>query len=130
METSYGIGVTNRYAVFLGEENEDPLELISKSTDKKSSSTTTKKVAVEQQQLKNDVSNKKDNVVNKAKQNQVTQVKPTSGSGIGKGITEKSSKITPKKDSKNPDQKTHAHGQSISNAKPQGNMMGTCFMLI
>lgn len=30
MESAYGIGVKNRYAVFLGEEEEDPLEILSK----------------------------------------------------------------------------------------------------
>ena len=34
METSYGIGVKNRYAIFLGDEQEDPLELVSKTVDK------------------------------------------------------------------------------------------------
>jgi hypothetical protein len=31
MESSYGIGVKNRYAVFIGDEEEDPLEIVSKS---------------------------------------------------------------------------------------------------
>ena len=33
MESSYGIGVKNRYAIFIGDEQEDPLEIVSKTGD-------------------------------------------------------------------------------------------------
>ena len=31
MESSYGIGVKNRYAIFIGDEQEDPLEIVEKT---------------------------------------------------------------------------------------------------
>ena len=46
METSYGIGVKNRYAIFLGDEQEDPLELVSKTVDKAKTEKTTDKKSV------------------------------------------------------------------------------------
>jgi len=40
METAYGIGVKNRYAVFIGEEEEDPLEILTKKEEEKSRTNT------------------------------------------------------------------------------------------
>lgn len=37
METAYGIGIRNRYAIFQGEEDEDPLEVLSKKEEEKKS---------------------------------------------------------------------------------------------
>ena len=49
MEVSYGIGVTNRYALFLSDENEDPLEAL-KSEKEHSATTAAKKTEVPSKQ--------------------------------------------------------------------------------
>jgi hypothetical protein len=42
MESSYGIGVKNRYAIFIGEEEEDPMSIIDhKVSEKKEEKTRT-----------------------------------------------------------------------------------------
>ncbi|CAG2101785.1 unnamed protein product [Medioppia subpectinata] len=85
MESSYGIGVKNRYAVFIGDEEDDPLTIVAKSEEKlKTTTAATDKHSSANRSVKalNDSKTNHQNIISKDKTQKDSLIKSKTTEGL------------------------------------------------